>query len=172
MTLGGASNDFFSVNMCKDGFPPDWLMRFGRNSSKSQPVLCPTAFLRLTCSPLPTVPHLYEKVKLFDFGGMDKRHLPFREIEPEEGNVVVSISYSGTGHAFLVCTAGSQPKVGGWLLCCGQHSAQRVGVCLAFLGVVDAFYSRGRSSCPARRTRCSCSTLFLPLDSSSSKEEA
>lgn len=42
---------------------------------------------------------------------MDKRHLPFREIEPEEGNVVVSISYSGTGHAFLVCTAGSQPKV-------------------------------------------------------------
>lgn len=43
---------------------------------------------------------------------MDKRHLPFREIEPEEGNVVVSISYSGTGHAFLVCTAGSQPKVG------------------------------------------------------------
>ncbi|CBJ29493.1 conserved unknown protein [Ectocarpus siliculosus] len=51
------------------------------------------------------------KVKLFDFGGMDKRHLPFREIEPEEGNVVVSISYSGTGHAFLVCTAGSQPKV-------------------------------------------------------------
>lgn len=51
------------------------------------------------------------QVKLFDFGGMDKRHLPFREIEPEEGNVVVSISYSGTGHAFLVCTAGSQPKV-------------------------------------------------------------
>eukprot|EP00903_Cladosiphon_okamuranus_P014177 g13174.t1 len=51
------------------------------------------------------------KVKLFDFGGMDKRHLPFREIEPEEGNVVVSISYSGTGHAFLACTAGSQPKV-------------------------------------------------------------
>lgn len=51
------------------------------------------------------------QVKLFDFGGMDKRHLPFREVEPEEGNVVVSISYSGTGHAFLVCTAGSQPKV-------------------------------------------------------------
>ncbi len=60
-----------------------------------------------------TVAHLNIKVKLFDFGGMDKRHLPFREIEPEEGNVVVSISYSGTGHAFLVCTAGSQPKVGG-----------------------------------------------------------
>ena len=52
------------------------------------------------------------QVKLFDFGGMDKRHLPFREIEPEEGNVVVSINYSGSGHAFLVCTAGSQPKVG------------------------------------------------------------
>ncbi|CAM9989676.1 unnamed protein product, partial [Discosporangium mesarthrocarpum] len=51
------------------------------------------------------------KVKLFDFGGMDKRHLPFREIEPEEGNVVVSLSYSNTGHAFLACTAGSQPKV-------------------------------------------------------------
>lgn len=50
-------------------------------------------------------------MKLFDFGGMDKRHLPFREVEPEDGNVVVSISYSGTGHAFLVCTAGSQPKV-------------------------------------------------------------
>lgn len=58
---------------------------------------------------------LYQ-VKLFDFGGMDKRHLPFREIEPEEGNVVVSISYSGTGHAFLACTAGSQPKVGKNLL--------------------------------------------------------
>ena len=25
------------------------------------------------------------KVRLYDFGGMDKRHRPFREIEPDEG---------------------------------------------------------------------------------------
>lgn len=66
---------------------------------------------RLIPASVSTSKHVASQVKLFDFGGMDKRHLPFREIEPEEGNVVVSISYSGTGHAFLVCTAGSQPKV-------------------------------------------------------------
>lgn len=71
-------------------------------------------------------------MKLFDFGGMDKRHLPFREIEPEEGNVVVSISYSGTGHAFLVCTAGSQPKVGSrWVLL--RNSRNCVLQCVAYL---------------------------------------
>lgn len=76
-------------------------------------------------------------MKLFDFGGMDKRHLPFREIEPEEGNVVVSISYSGTGHAFLVCTAGSQPKVGArWVAAvqltelCGAMGCPAVHCCV------------------------------------------
>ena len=32
------------------------------------------------------------KVRLYDFGGMDKRHRPFREIEPEEGHPVVALS--------------------------------------------------------------------------------
>lgn len=75
------------------------------------------------------------QVKLFDFGGMDKRHLPFREVEPEEGNVVVSLSYSSTGHAFLACTAGSQPKV------C---------ICDTFLIVVSVNRSRQESNpaCP------------------------
>lgn len=90
------------------------------------------------------------QVKLFDFGGMDKRHLPFREIEPEEGNVVVSISYSGTGHAFLACTAGSQPKVGSFNLelprtfgyCC-VHSVRRLSCSLVrLLTFVRVLHSR------------------------------
>jgi FHA domain len=51
------------------------------------------------------------KVKLYDFGGMDKHHRSFREFEPEEGNIVVALSHSPSGDRFLCCTASSQPKV-------------------------------------------------------------
>lgn len=33
------------------------------------------------------------KVMLYDFGGMDKNHKPFREFEPEDGHPVVAVSY-------------------------------------------------------------------------------
>ena len=51
------------------------------------------------------------KVRLFDFGGMDRRHRAFREIEPQEGHVVVALSFSGTGDRFLCCTGSTQPKI-------------------------------------------------------------
>merc|ERR1712091_415094 len=41
------------------------------------------------------------KVRLFDFGGMDKHHHSFREIEPDEGHAVVALSYSPSGDRFL-----------------------------------------------------------------------
>jgi pSer/pThr/pTyr-binding forkhead associated (FHA) protein len=51
------------------------------------------------------------KVKLYDFGGMDKHHRSFREFEAEEGNIVVALSHSPSGDRFLCCTASAQPKV-------------------------------------------------------------
>jgi pSer/pThr/pTyr-binding forkhead associated (FHA) protein len=33
------------------------------------------------------------KVLLYDFGGMDRTHKPFRELEPEDGNPVVAVSW-------------------------------------------------------------------------------
>jgi pSer/pThr/pTyr-binding forkhead associated (FHA) protein len=51
------------------------------------------------------------KVRLYDFGGMDRRHRPFREIEPDEGHPVVALSYSPTGDRFLCCTGSAQPKI-------------------------------------------------------------
>lgn len=33
------------------------------------------------------------KVMLYDFGGMDKTHKPFRELEPEDGHPVMALSY-------------------------------------------------------------------------------
>ncbi|KAG5174958.1 WD40-repeat-containing domain protein [Tribonema minus] len=50
-------------------------------------------------------------VRLYDFGGMDRHHRAFREVEPEDGHVVVALSHSGTGDRFLACTASAQPKV-------------------------------------------------------------
>lgn len=54
---------------------------------------------------------LDNKVRLYDFGGMDRRHKPFREIEPDEGHPVVALSYSPTGDRFLCCTGSAQPKI-------------------------------------------------------------
>ncbi|CAM9789477.1 unnamed protein product [Chrysoparadoxa australica] len=51
------------------------------------------------------------KVKLYDFGGMDRGHRSFREMEPEEGNVIVALDYSPSGDKFLCCTGSSQPLV-------------------------------------------------------------
>ena len=33
------------------------------------------------------------KVLLYDFGGMDRTHRPFRELEPQDGNAVVAVSW-------------------------------------------------------------------------------
>ncbi|KAJ1448096.1 WD40-repeat-containing domain protein [Pelagophyceae sp. CCMP2097] len=52
------------------------------------------------------------KVRLYDFGGMDKHHRSFREIEPEDGHPVVALSFSpGSGDRFLCCTGSAQPQV-------------------------------------------------------------
>mmetsp|Transcript_7868 Transcript_7868/g.10338 ORF Transcript_7868/g.10338 Transcript_7868/m.10338 type:complete len:791 (-) Transcript_7868:225-2597(-) len=50
-------------------------------------------------------------VKVFDFGGMDKTHRSFREVTPEEGNLLVALSYSCTGDKFIAATVSAQPKV-------------------------------------------------------------
>ena len=51
------------------------------------------------------------KVRLFDFGGMDKHHHSFREIEPDEGHAVVALSYSPSGDRFLCCSGSAQPQI-------------------------------------------------------------
>ena len=51
------------------------------------------------------------KVRLYDFGGMDKHHRAFREIEPDDGHVVVALSHSPSGDRFLCCTGSAQPKI-------------------------------------------------------------
>ena len=109
-------------------------------------------------------------MKLFDFGGMDKRHLPFREIEPEEGNVVVSISYSGTGHAFLVCTAGSQPKVGE---CLAVVNFRRAGFMFSRAsGVCSRVLLQGEMLFAQQDVRVAAETAlrFLPFGYSSCEE--
>eukprot|EP01119_Soliformovum_irregulare_P012578 TRINITY_DN3270_c0_g1_i1.p1 TRINITY_DN3270_c0_g1~~TRINITY_DN3270_c0_g1_i1.p1 ORF type:complete len:645 (+),score=174.21 TRINITY_DN3270_c0_g1_i1:200-1936(+) len=51
------------------------------------------------------------KVKMWDFAGMDTNLRSFREIEPAEGNKIKSIQYSITGDRFLVTTGNSQAKL-------------------------------------------------------------
>ena len=53
-------------------------------------------------------------LKMHDFGGMDRRVLPFREVEADAGNRhgVVAVSFAPeNGDRFLVCTASSQPQI-------------------------------------------------------------
>jgi len=51
------------------------------------------------------------KLLLYDFGGMDRSHKPFREFVPEEGNPVVGVSWSPTGDRLVVATGSTQAKV-------------------------------------------------------------
>ncbi|KAM3575852.1 hypothetical protein VYU27_002192 [Nannochloropsis oceanica] len=51
------------------------------------------------------------KLLLYDFGGMDKSHKPFREFVPEDGNPVVGVSWSPTGDRLVVATGSTQAKV-------------------------------------------------------------
>lgn len=49
---------------------------------------------------------------MYDFGGMDKSHRPFRELTPDEGHVVKSISFAPTNEAYVVATGSAAPRVG------------------------------------------------------------
>jgi len=51
------------------------------------------------------------KIKFWDFGGMDKGHRSFREIEPQTGYCVQALSFSPTGDRFLTATSSVQPAV-------------------------------------------------------------
>ncbi|EWM26094.1 wd repeat-containing protein 70 [Nannochloropsis gaditana] len=51
------------------------------------------------------------KLLLYDFGGMDRSHKPFREFVPEDGNPVVGVGWSPTGDRLVVATGSSQAKV-------------------------------------------------------------
>lgn len=54
---------------------------------------------------------LDNRLRLYDFGGMDKEHRPFREIEPDDGHAVVAVSFSPSGDRFLCCTGSAQPQI-------------------------------------------------------------
>lgn len=51
------------------------------------------------------------KLCLYDFGGMDRTHKPFREWEPDDGNVVMAVSWSITGDRLIVATGSTQAKI-------------------------------------------------------------
>ena len=75
--------------------------------------------------------------------------------------MVVSISYSGTGHAFLVCTAGSQPKVGE---CLAVVNFRRAG--FMFSRASGMFYSRVKCYLPSKmcELRLKQHSVFCRLD--------
>jgi WD repeat-containing protein 70 len=50
-------------------------------------------------------------VKLFDFGGMDRTHRPFRELVPQDGSPVHALAFSPGGDRFVVATGGAQVRV-------------------------------------------------------------
>ena len=50
-------------------------------------------------------------VKIWDFGGMDNRHRPFKELEPTSGCPVYSLSFSASGDHFLAATSSAQPAI-------------------------------------------------------------
>ncbi|KAI9907372.1 hypothetical protein PsorP6_003072 [Peronosclerospora sorghi] len=51
------------------------------------------------------------RVKLWDFAGMVRHVLPFREIQVEEGYPLVAVSKCTSGNRLLAVTGYSQPKV-------------------------------------------------------------
>lgn len=50
-------------------------------------------------------------LQLWDFAGMARHIRPFREIEVEEGNPIVALSYSPSGDKLVVATGSSQPTI-------------------------------------------------------------
>jgi WD40 repeat protein len=51
-------------------------------------------------------------LRFYDFGGMDRQKSgPFKTVIPDDGHVLVSLSYSNTGDRVLVGTGSVQPKV-------------------------------------------------------------
>ena len=59
-------------------------------------------------------------LKIYDFGGMDSEHRPFKDICPEEGNVIKAVDFSPSGDSFIVATGSRQPQIydrdGNWQL--------------------------------------------------------
>lgn len=52
-----------------------------------------------------------QKISFWDFGGMDKGHRPFRDIEPQQGYSVVALSFSPSGDRFLCCPTSVHPAI-------------------------------------------------------------
>jgi WD40 repeat protein len=50
-------------------------------------------------------------VKMYDFGGMDRRHASFREARPEDGHPVIAVSHSPSGDRFIAAPHSNQPVV-------------------------------------------------------------
>ena len=51
------------------------------------------------------------RVKLYDFGGMDGRHAPFRDFAPDDGHALAALSWSPSGDRLLAVTGSAQPSV-------------------------------------------------------------
>ena len=50
-------------------------------------------------------------VEMYDFGGMNRSHRPFKVFTPRDGHVVVAISFSPSSDRFVVATGSAQPAV-------------------------------------------------------------
>ena len=50
-------------------------------------------------------------LRLYDFGGMDRSHKPFRELMPVEGQPIHAIAFSPNGDRFIVATGHAKARV-------------------------------------------------------------
>eukprot|EP00798_Chlamydomonas_sp_ICE-L_P004303 gene4303-14413_t len=50
-------------------------------------------------------------IRIYDFNGMKSDLRAFREVEPQDGNPVLSVSWSPSGECFLVVTGSAQAKI-------------------------------------------------------------
>ncbi|GMH67279.1 hypothetical protein TL16_g04639 [Triparma laevis f. inornata] len=49
--------------------------------------------------------------RMYDFGGMDQSHKAFRDVTADDGNPVISLSYSPSGDKFICASSSAQPKI-------------------------------------------------------------
>lgn len=50
-------------------------------------------------------------LRMYDFGGMDASHRPFRDLVVHDGQPVTSVAYSPSGDRFIVGTSDARPRV-------------------------------------------------------------
>ena len=79
------------------------------------------------------------KVRLWDFGGMDRSHTSFREFEPTAGYPVVALSFSPSGDRFLACNNTLQPAI------FNKEGAEEVRFVRGDMYLADSAHTKGHT---------------------------